>query len=64
MQPGDVKETYADIEATTRDFGYSSDDADQRWNPALHRVVSRISRTVEHGVMGLEEPGTRIESIT
>ena len=22
MQPGDVKETYADIEATTRDFGY------------------------------------------
>ena len=22
MQPGDVKETYADIEATTRDFGF------------------------------------------
>jgi UDP-glucuronate 4-epimerase len=22
MQPGDVPETYADIEATTRDFGY------------------------------------------
>jgi len=22
MQPGDVAETYADIEATTRDFGF------------------------------------------
>jgi UDP-glucuronate 4-epimerase len=22
MQPGDVKETYADIEATRRDFGF------------------------------------------
>ena len=45
MQPGDVKETYADIEASTRDFGFvpqtSIEDGVKKfvaWYKGYHKV--------------------------
>ena len=44
MQPGDVKDTFADISAIERDHGFAADDDDRRGRAALRRLVSRLSR--------------------
>ena len=44
MQPGDVKETFADISAIERDHGFHPQTTDRRGRAAVRRLVPRISQ--------------------
>ena len=48
LQPGDVPDTYADVDALVEDVGYKPNDHHRRRNQELHRLVPRVLWGVRH----------------